>query len=95
MQQSQTEYNRLKSLLAMNAISKQELEQADTAVKTAQANVDSAKRSDCDCPSKYCLIASRYCSESAQQTIKKSQTDVNTAEKILDIAKLLPRCQAR
>lgn len=27
----------------MNAISKQELEQADTAVKTAQANVDSAK----------------------------------------------------
>lgn len=93
LQQSQTEYNRLKSLLAMNAISKQELEQAGTAVKTAQANVDSAKEAIATAQAN--IASSQADIVSAQQTIKKSQTDVNTAEKILDIAKLLPQCQAR
>jgi len=87
LQQSQTEYNRLKSLLAMNAISKQELEQADTAVKTAQANVDSAKEAIATAQAN--IASSQADIVSAQQTIKKSQTDVNTAEKNLGYSQIV------
>lgn len=87
LQQSQTEYNRLKSLLAMNAISKQELEQADTAVKTAQANVDSAKEAIATAQAN--ITSSQADIVSAQQTIKKSQTDVNTAEKNLGYSQIV------
>lgn len=87
LQQSQTEYNRLKSLLAMNAISKQELEQADTAVKTAQANVESAKQAIATAQAN--IASSQADIVSAQQTIKKSQTDVNTAEKNLGYSQIV------
>ncbi|GGM01285.1 MacA family efflux pump subunit [Streptomyces cinereus] len=87
LQQSQTEYNRLKSLLAMNAISKQELEQADTAVKTAQANVDSAKEAIATAQAN--IASSQADIVSAQQTIKKAQTDVNTAEKNLGYSQIV------
>ncbi len=87
LQQSQTEYNRLKSLLAMNAISKQELEQADTAVKTAQANVDSAREAIATAQAN--IASSQADIVSAQQTIKKSQTDVNTAEKNLGYSQIV------
>lgn len=87
LQQSQTEYNRLKSLLAMNAISQQELEQADTAVKTAQANVDSAKEAIATAQAN--IASSQADIVSAQQTIKKSQTDVNTAEKNLGYSQIV------
>ena len=87
LQQSQTEYNRLKSLLAMNAISKQELEQADTAVKTAQANVDSAQQAIATAQAN--IASSQADIVSAQQTIKKAQTDVNTAEKNLGYSQIV------
>ena len=87
LQQSQTEYNRLKSLLAMNAISKQELEQAGTAVKTAQANVDSAKEAIATAQAN--IASSQADIVSAQQTIKKAQTDVNTAEKNLGYSRIV------
>nr|WP_323127481.1 efflux RND transporter periplasmic adaptor subunit [Moraxella osloensis] len=71
----------------MNAISKQELEQADTAVKTAQANVDSAQQAIVTAQAN--IASSQADIVSAQQTIKKSQMDVNTAEKNLGYSQIV------
>lgn len=79
--QAQSEYNRLRSLMAMDAISKQELEQAATGVKTAQAAVESAQQAIATANAN--LLASQADIVSAQAAIKKSQTDVSTAKKNL------------
>lgn len=87
LQQAQSEYNRMRSLMAMNAVSKQELEQAATSVKTAQAAVDSAQQAITTAQAN--LVASQADIVNAQATIKKSQTDVNTAKKNLGYTQIV------
>lgn len=84
--QAQSEYNRLKSLIAMNAVSQLELEQAATAVKTAQAAVDTANEAIGTAQAN--LAAGQADIASAEASIKKSQTDVSTAQQNLGYTKI-------
>lgn len=84
--QAQSEYNRLKSLIAMNAVSQLELEQAATAVKTAQAAVDTANESIGTAQAN--LAAGQADIASAEASIKKSQTEVSTAQQNLGYTKI-------
>lgn len=84
--QAQNEYNRLKLLMAQNAVSRQELEQANTAVKTALANVQSAQNAIAT--AKANIASGQADIVSAQANIKKAQTEVNTAEKNLGYTKI-------
>lgn len=84
--QAVTEYNRLKSLQALNAVSKQEIEQAANKVKTAQANVNAAQNAIATAKSG--IAASQADIASAKANIKKAQTEVNTAEKNLGYTKI-------
>lgn len=86
LQQAQNEYNRLKLLMAQNAVSKQELEQANTAVKTALANVNSAQNAIAT--AKANIASGQADIVSAKANIKKAQTEVNTAEKNLGYTKI-------
>lgn len=85
-EQAIRDYNRLKGLLASNAVAQQDVEQAQTAVKTALANVNSAK--DNIKTAEANLYAGQADIATAQATIKKSQTEVNTAEKNLGYTKI-------
>lgn len=67
--QAVTEYNRLKSLQALNAVSKQEIEQAANKVKTAQANVNAAQNAIATAKSG--IAASQADIASAKANIKK------------------------
>lgn len=85
-EQAVKNYNRIKNLLSSNAVSQQEVEQAQTAVKTALASVNSAK--DAIKTAEANLYAGQADIATAQATIKKSQTEVNTAEKNLGYTKI-------
>lgn len=85
-EQAVNEFNRLKTLMAQNAVSKQELEQASTAVKTALANVNSAQNAIAT--AKANIASGQADIVSAQANIKKAQTEVNTAEKNLGYTKI-------
>ncbi len=84
--QAVTEYNRLKSLQALNAVSKQEIEQAANKVKTAQANINAAQNAITTAKSG--IATSQADIASAKANIKKAQTEVNTAEKNLGYTKI-------
>lgn len=81
LQQALNEYQRMKGLLASNAVSKQEVEQAVTALKTAQAQVESANNAIRTAQAN--LLAGQADIANAEATIKKSRTEVNTAQKNL------------
>lgn len=81
LDQAMNEYNRLKQLMAQNAVSQQELERATTTVKTAQANVNSAKNAITT--AKANIASGQADIASAKANIKKAQTEVNTAQKNL------------
>lgn len=81
LKQAQADYARLKSLLAINAISKQEYETAQTKVATAQANIATAK-ANIETAQAGIATAQAQISNS-QAALQKSQTNVDTAQKDL------------
>lgn len=81
LNQAKSQYRRLQSLMASNAISTQELEQAKTQVTTAEAALDSANQAINT--AKANLAASQADIVTARANIKKSQTEVNTAQQNL------------
>lgn len=85
-EQALSNFNRVKSLSASNAVSKQEVEQAQTAVKTALSSLNSAKESIKTAEAN--IYAGQADIATAQASIKKSQTEVNTAEKNLGYTKI-------
>ncbi|MFW2177411.1 MULTISPECIES: efflux RND transporter periplasmic adaptor subunit [unclassified Moraxella] len=87
LQQAQKEYQRLASLMSMNAVSKQELEQAQTAVKNAEASVESAQSAIKT--AKANLVAGEADIANAQADIKKSQTQVSTAQQNLGYTQIV------
>lgn len=87
LNQAQTEYKRMQSLVGLNAVSKQELEQAATAVKTAQAAVDTTNEAIATAQAN--LVAGQADIVNAEATIRKSRTEVNTAQKNLGYTQIV------
>lgn len=77
LKQAKSNYDRLRPLLAMNAISEQELDNAQTSVETAQAQVANAQAAIKT--AKAALITAQSNITSNQADLQKAQTNLNTA----------------
>lgn len=77
LKQARSDYERLRPLLDMNAISEQEVENAQTTIETAQARVDNAKAAIKT--AKAALITAQSNITSNQADLQKAQTNLDTA----------------
>lgn len=81
LKQARTDFNRLSSLVAIDAISRQEYDTAATRVETAEADVVSAHAAIDN--AKAAIITARSNIASNKAAMQKSQTDLNTASENL------------
>lgn len=81
LKQAQADFSRLKSLVAIDAISQQEYDTQGTAVETAKAAVANARAAIDN--AKAALVTATANIRSQQAELRKSQTNVNTAQQDL------------